>query len=1484
MRETAVLTPGSPLGGLLLQVPGEKARSAPPRARLLGGDVARGGDPLGVGHAGRPSARRPLVHALLALFAMVLALGMCSVPAYASTTITFPNGGTATLLSDGTIEGTCYSQRSTAFALYRDGDPNDPGLGVPTPFYITMPDGQTIIAYCQDKEHFAPRNGAIPFTAYANGRSYYVWVWGNRVDVNSAEVAAWASAGRSLYYPAQRLYASYWSPSIQGDVAISKTSASLSLTTNNASYTLEGAVYGVYSDASCTAEVARLETDASGKARSGKLDAGTYWIKEVSPSRGFALDPTVYTVSISAGSTAQLDVDEQPQRRPISLLLTKLDAQTHEAAAQGDASLEGAQFLVRFFGNVQEDVAGNPLKTWVFETDEDGSVVFDEEHLVSGDPFFFDENGEPVLPLGTLSVQELLAPEGYFAEGSASSQDAPSAAPVHVMVLPPSGVEPLLDNVDALLIDEQVKRGGIELDKDDAQTVFAQGDASLAHVVFEIVNRSAAHVVVDGVRYEPGEVVAVLETDDQGHAATAPDLLPYGTYEVREAVASTGYLNTAFSQTVEVRSPNTLVSASQRFTNDVMRGGVRVAKLSAETLDGIAQGGATLAGARFSVTTLGAAPVLVGGSLYSPGSVVATITTNEDGIAELPADALPYGRYEVREIEPPRGYLLNEGWSQGFSITSNGEVVQLTEPQNAPSNQVKRIGFSFNKVDEETMESMAGVAFVVTAQDDPDGDGIFEQHVIVTDENGIFDSEYAPHTQRTNANDAAWDPATDKVDSALLDAEAGLWFSGRSDRETAADDGLCALPYGTYTVRELACDANVDHALVSFTLRATRHGYTIARGTVDDKGGPRIATELSSEAGKTVPAAGAPTVLTDRVFYENLSVGKTYVFSGELVDGTTGEPLGIRSEREVTVSAPSGTVELEFALDAAALEATSIVAFEELHLDGALVAEHKDLEDEGQTVTVPAIATTLTGDEGASTVSSAAETIVLTDTVSYRGLWPGETYALTGELYNKATGEPLGITAQIAFTPQEAQGTAEVVFEVAAAQLAGKTVVCFESLERDGIELAVHADLEDEAQTVNVPRIATSLASDSGEKLLGQTEGTVTLVDTVSFEGLAPGVEHRLECSLVDKQTGEEIVGGIQTAFTPEDANGTAEVVFAVDAALLSGKETVAFEELYLEGRLVAVHADLEDEGQTVRFARMATTLTGAEGQTGTVLATSPTVLVDTVAFAGLKPGETYELRGTLRDKASGEPLGIEAAATLVPEQASGIAEVVFTCDPALIAGKEVVAFETLLYQDRELLVHADIEDRAQTIAVAALETLLAEPATGRKNLEKGPFKLVDTVSYSGLVPGETYTVSGRLMDKGTGEAFANASGEAVTGTATLVPQEASGTCEVVFEVDASAISNETELVAFEQLLGENGELLAVHEDIDNEKQTVKVTIPPAPPVKEKPVPSTGDETDPLSLRVAAGAGAAIAAVSTIVSIRTGAGMQGKKRKPTARR
>lgn len=124
-------------------------------------------------------------------------------------------------------------------------------------------------------------------------------------------------------------------------------------------------------------------------------------------------------MAVQSDQTAGLSVQEVPQNNPLDLLIRKVDAETREGRGQGAASLEHAQFTVKYYKEQMDTdparAGKNPVKTWVFQTDQEGQVYFTKDYRVSGDEFYYQMDGKtPCLPLGTVTIQERKAPEGYL--------------------------------------------------------------------------------------------------------------------------------------------------------------------------------------------------------------------------------------------------------------------------------------------------------------------------------------------------------------------------------------------------------------------------------------------------------------------------------------------------------------------------------------------------------------------------------------------------------------------------------------------------------------------------------------------------------------------------------------------------------------------------------------------------------------------------------------------------------------------------------------------------------------------------------------------------------------------------------------------------------------------------------------------------------------------------------------------------------------
>lgn len=496
----------------------------------------------------------------------------------------------------------------------------------------------------------------------------------------------------------------------------------------------------------------------------------------------------------------------------------------------------------------------------------------------------------------------------------------------------------------------------------------------------------------------------------------------------------------------------------------------------------------------------------------------------------------------------------------------------------------------------------------------------------------------------------------------------------------------------------------------------------------------------------------------------------------------------------------------------------------------------------------------------------ATEVFTLEDVVEYTHLVPGEEYVVNGVLMDKATGEALKINgaevrSETTFTPENPSGTVTVVFEFDSKYTKADTdIVVFESLYQGGRELAVHADIEDESQTVavHVPEIGTQATI--GEEKEATIDGPVTIDDVVAYKNLTPGKEYSVYGILMDKTTGEALkVGGeeihAESTFTPDTADGETVVQFTFDTTgLVDSTEIVAFESLSREGIELAAHANIEDPTQTVKV-----TVTGPRIGTkasidgkNEVSAEGLITIEDVVSYKGVTAGKEYKLTGTLMNKTTGEPFKlngeeIRTEVVFTPEKSEGEVTVSFPFDTSWVTETTgIVVFEKLSLNDKEIATHEDIGDKDQTVTIVVTRPEIGTAATIGGKKEAAPGKEItidDVVSYKNLTPGTDYKLVGVLMDKATGNPFKVGDKE-IRAEATFTPEKADGETVVKFTFDGSGITQATEIVVFETLY--QGEVkIAAHEDINDQGQTVKIVpvTPGKPTTPNLGNPQTGDRS-----------------------------------------
>ncbi|EGT5399647.1 LPXTG cell wall anchor domain-containing protein [Clostridioides difficile] len=456
---------------------------------------------------------------------------------------------------------------------------------------------------------------------------------------------------------------------------------------------------------------------------------------------------------------------------------------------------------------------------------------------------------------------------------------------------------------------------------------------------------------------------------DSFYTQDGKNVLPLGTLTVEETKSPSGYLlegtymqadgseeqikGMYLTQITEDGDLAVLSGSNQYHVSDkVIRGGVKIQKRDLETKDTKAQGGATLKDTAFEIISLNENAVLVEGKLYKKNEVLKTIHTDIEGIASTSADLLPYGKYRLSEQKPPEGYLTDGAKPIDFEITENGKIVDLTDEAHSIYNQIKRGDIEGVKIGAGSHKRLADVPFRITSKT------TCESHVVVTDDNGQFStaSDWASHKHNTNAGKTS---------------EDGVWF-GTSE----PDDSKGALLYDTYIIEELRCESNKGFKLIPpFEIVISRNKVVVDLGTLTDEYEKEITihTTATSKDGEKTILAGKDVTITDTVKLDGLTKGTKYQLKGWQMLKEENAELIIndkRIENDYIFTADSETMEvkIEFTFDASNLGGKQLVTFEELYDlsnpdEPIKVAEHKDIEDDGQTVTIKEVPETPTPEE-----------------------------------------------------------------------------------------------------------------------------------------------------------------------------------------------------------------------------------------------------------------------------------------------------------------------------------------------------------------------------------------------------------------------------------------------------------------------------------------------------------------------------------------
>ena len=1145
----------------------------------------------------------------------------------------------------------------------------------------------------------------------------------------------------------------------EGYLRIHKSSANPEITNGNSGYSFDDINYGVFTDEGCVNNIAVLNLDANGYSEPLKLKAGTYYVREedATPGSGYQTNSTVYTVTVTAGTTSDAPVmcetTDVPLNDPLGIQINKINSD-----GTTTADLSGAEYTITYYPKQYTSVEEIKADTdpdvkptvWVIQTTKrsDGSYYasLKDECIVpnsnsAGAVFGKTHVGNYIIPLGTITVEETKAPAGFTKDGAVVSS---------------------------------AKTGA---------TISGTNNVYL----FQFVDENSAVYLKSG---------------------------------------------NALSTSLDDETAVTLTYAERQ-----INGTPKMEKHDLELNKKAAMGGTNFDGITFEVYCLDDS-VIIGNTTYKKGETIETVTSDAEGNVTMTTQ-YPIGHYAVRE-KSANNYYTNDGQIHYFNVVEyqGGAFIQYETNMNAVTftDRVVRGDLSFVKKNSDTGEALAYIPFCIT------NNATGETHYILTDANGNFTSATGK-TTNTNANDDVLSKYGEKdvVPQSVIDSlakDAGLWFGmGSEGTMTAANDSYGAFVYGTYTITELKTEATRSMKMYTNTFTIDTDGKVLDLGTVNNV--PMgIKTTLVDVNGEHFTEPVSSITLTDHVAYKNLDTDKTYTLTGTLYikDGEALTELMTQTV-DFTPTEKNGTQDVVFTFDASALVGKSVVAFEELSLNGEFCAEHKDKDDENQTVTFPSIQTTARDSKTEDHVANATDSVSIIDTVTYSGLKVGETYTITGTLMDADTGKAVldddgnEITASKEFVAPAKDGSVDITFNFVGVSLAGKTIVAFEEVYYKGRRYAVHADLSDEGQTVYVPKIRTkALDANTGLNQV-KADSNATVVDTVTYENLLPGKKYTMKGVLMTSAGNALMVNGrtitASTEFTPTTPNGSVDVTFTFDASEIGGRKLVFYEYLELDGDTVASHTDISDTDQTIYVPSIKTTIIDSENGSHNAAADKEITLIDTVRYNGLEVGRKYSVTGTLVDKETRKALlddagkEITASNEFTAEKPNGAIEITFKFSGVSLAGKTTVAFEHMYTEGKEVAVHADLRDEGQTEYFPSVHTTATSDDT--KDHVVGANETVtitDQVALKALKLGTEYTLSGILMDATTGKPIV-IYGNTIIARRTFTADAHEMTVPLTYELNASQLAGTTTVV-FEKLYSD-GALLAAHADIEDAEQTVYI-------------------------------------------------------------
>lgn len=1132
------------------------------------------------------------------------------------------------------------------------------------------------------------------------------------------EAGSWMLAPVNSGVQHMLIYDEWYTPP-KGYISVNKSSANSSVTDNNSNYTLEGAVFGIYSDSDCTDEVDTITTDSNGYGISGALSTGTYYVKEKSAPTGYAVNTSSFDAVVSSSNTTNVAVSETPYTGEISLL--KYSANKSLTDGNSCYSLKDAKY------GVYTDSSCSQLYT-TMTTDENGKAS------VSG------------LPYRTYYVKEISASQGYELSTEIFTCNINSTTAVQVKAAEVPGNDPIR----------------ILLRKKDSEMEQKQGNAKLENAQYTVKYYDTYSNVDPSMSGLTAKNTWVYATDENGYISLRSNkpisgdeqiydenggaIFPYGTITIQETKAPEGYLLSDTMFVFNTKDSKLYIDGVEQPTNIAFDGNAPAVPLASEQ---VMKGKIVI-----MKSTLGTkAKTKIVSKIYkveleskaekdakfevylkTAGSYAdaaeherTILVTDENGYAV--SKDLPYGTYVVHQVEGANGFMFVEDFE--LSITKDNQTVS--------SNLINK--------EQSTSLRLYKKGEVVTGYDESNG-FTYEERFVGGCEYGVYEDENCTKLieKITTVNDTF--------------AESANTYKS-----------------GTYYIKEISARAplTLDDTVYPVVItNANKHvEIDVSEKTLVDK-----RQKLSINI-KKIDADNENLSLPGAVFgiYADSDItdykGNVVVNAGTLLEQVATKADGTAS---LTRDYPIG---FKYSVKELVSPVGYGNKYEVQVIDARVVSGNLDTQvksityKDKHTSIVKTIASDIYTGTNQGTVNN-DNTVGIMDHVYLEDLVVGCEYTLQGVIMDKETKDKFKdidgneVVSSITFVARSENQVVDVPYNFKA-EMAGKSVVVFEKLIQQGQVVSSHEDINCVDQTIDYIKVKTT-ATDKNTKTHTGIVGKTTIIDEVEFENLRINSTYEIVATLYNKDTGEKILDNngkeivVKKSFLADKKNGKIEMSIDIDASLLAGKSVVVFEDVYYKNVRVSFHNNLADEGQTIHFPKIGTTAkdtTVLPDKTTKISDETLLSLEDLVTYENLIPGYEYSLEAVLMDKVSGKPLTdkdgkkVTSKAKFVADEANGTVTVKFSFKRECLQSLSTVVFEDLYNEGVLVTTHSDINSKGQTVTYKSVIDITKLDSTGiikvldgaklvilddKGEVVFGPFITTgEPTQITGLLPGKDY-------------------------------------------------------------------------------------------------------------------------------------------------